>query len=189
MIGLRKLAIVMTVLAVAAGCAKPAPPAPDTTADEAAISAINPQWFKSYNEGDADRIAALYAEDAVFSAPGLPALRGREAIRAYLVQDIANSSAAGLSFVPPATAEHGVSGDLAWEWGTFSLTDKSGATVDTGKYVTVYQRMGGSWLIIRDIFNTDTPPPAAAPAPAPEAAAPAMETPPAESPTGESPTG
>jgi uncharacterized protein (TIGR02246 family) len=216
MMDLRHLAIAMATLALAAGCAKPATPtasAPDTAADEAAIAAINPAWFKAYNEGDADRIAALYAEDAVFNAPALRALRGREAIRAYLAQDIAGSMAAGLAFVPAATTEHGLSGDLGWEWGTFSLTDKSGATVDTGKYVTVYQRLGGKWLIIRDIFNTDTPPPAAgpapasavAPSPAPEVAAPAPVSPtavsasdvavlesgapPALSPTGESPTG
>jgi ketosteroid isomerase-like protein len=176
------------------------------------IAAINPAWFEAYNEGDVDRIAALYAEDAVFNAPGLQALRGREAIRAYLAR---------LAFVPPATTEHGLSGDLGWELGTFALTDAAGATVDTGKYVTVYQRLGGKWLIIRDTLNLDTPPAAAVPAPASalapaagseasptaelgaisdlesgadptgvsEAAAPAPEAPPAEWPAGESPIG
>jgi hypothetical protein len=30
--------------------------------------------------------------------------------------------------------------DLGWEWNTFTLTDKSGATIDKGKYVTVFAR-------------------------------------------------
>jgi ketosteroid isomerase-like protein len=69
-------------------------------------------------------------------------------------------------------ADAGVSGDLAWEWNTFSVTDKAGATVDTGKYVTVYGRRDGKWRIIRDIWNSDAPPPAA-PAPAAATATPA----------------
>jgi hypothetical protein len=55
--------------------------------------------------------------------------------------------------------------DLAWEWNTFAVTDNSGKTVDAGKYVTVYRKKDGKWLIIRDIWNSDNPPaPATAPA-------------------------
>ena len=58
---------------------------------------------------------------------------------------------------------------VRWESGTFTATDKSGATIDAGKYITVFQRKDGKWLIVRDTWNSDNPPPAP-PAPA-EAAA------------------
>ena len=168
----RYLAFITAGLIALTGCAKTAsPPVADVAADEAAIRAINPQWFKAYAAGDADAIAALYAEDAVLSPPGAPPARGRAAIREYLAGDVAASKAAGASFNPGPSPEFGVSGDLGCEWNTFQVTDSSGATVDTGKYVTVYGRKEGKWAIVRDIWNSDAAP-AAANAEAPEARTP-----------------
>jgi uncharacterized protein (TIGR02246 family) len=133
-------------------------PVPDTrAADEATIRGINPAWFKAYNAGDANGLVALYAEDAVVSAPGVPAARGHNAIRALFMKDVAASAAAGVTLHGGPTTDVGVSGDLGWESGTFTVTDKSGATVDTGKYVSVFGRKDGKWLILRDIWNTDGP--------------------------------
>jgi ketosteroid isomerase-like protein len=172
----RKSAVVVAGLMVLAGCAKTSPPA-DTAADEAAIRAVNPAWFAAHKAGDADALAALYADDAVLNIPGVPAIRGRAAIREAFVSDIAGMRAAGLANNQGASPEFGVSGDLGWEWNTFTVTDAAGATVDEGKYVTVYARRGGKWLIVRDIWNSDRPPPAASTTEAapqgPEAAAPA----------------
>lgn len=132
--------------------------APDTrAADEAAIRDVNPAWFKAYNAGDAGSVIALYAEDAVLSAPGATAARGHNAIRELLAKEIAASTAAGMTLNAGTASDVGVSGDLGWEWGTFTVTDKSGATVDTGKYLTVLGRKSGKWLIIRDIWNSDAP--------------------------------
>ena len=164
MLHLRYISIVTAGLIVLAGCAKPSStPVADTAADEAAIRGINPQWFQAHAAGDADAMAALYAEDAVLSPPGAPTARGRAAIREYLAGDIAASKAGGLTFNPGTSPEFGLSGDLGWEWNTFSVKDGTGATVDTGKYVTVYQRRDGTWSIVRDIWNSDMAP-AAAPA-------------------------
>ena len=131
---------------------------PDTrAADEAAIRSINPAWFKAFNAGDANSIIALYAEDAVVNAPGVPAARGQAAIREYFMKEVAAARAAGMTQNAGPTTDAGVSGDLGWEWGTYAAKDKSGATVDAGKYVTVYAKKDGKWLIIRDIWNSDGP--------------------------------
>ena len=71
-------------------------------------------------------------------------------------------AAAGLTQAPGPNPEVGVSGDLGYEWNTVTVTDKSGKTVDTGKYMSVFGRRNGKWVIIRDIWNSDTP---TAPAP------------------------
>ena len=75
-----------------------------------------------------------------------------------------SSRRSGLTDNQGTSGEFGVSGDLGWEWNTFTVTDKSGTVVDTGKYVTVYGKKDGKWFIIRDIWNSDMPPAAAAPA-------------------------
>ena len=72
-------------------------------------------------------------------------------------KDVADSRAAGLSFKPNPKTDVGVSGDQAYEWGTFAVTDKSGATVDKGKYLTVYKKEDGKWLIVHDTWNSDMP--------------------------------
>jgi uncharacterized protein (TIGR02246 family) len=168
MLSFVKVAIAAIGLVVLAGCAKTAAPA-DTAGDETAIRAINPAWFAAHKAGDADGLTALYADDAVLSIPGVPPVRGRAAIREALAKDIADMAAAELTNNAGASPEFGVSGDLGWEWSTFTVTDKSGATVDAGKYVTVYGRRDGKWLIIRDIWNSDAP----VAAPVPKASAPA----------------
>ena len=152
-------------LAITAGCAQPAPTsqAPATTAaDEAAIRAGTVRWTDAYNAGEVDKIVALYTDDAVVMPPNAPALNGRAAIRDFLTQDIAAAKAAGLT-AKDGAGDVGISGDLAWHAGTSSVVDATGKTVETGKYIEVWRRTNGKWLMVRDIWNDDAPP---APAPA-----------------------
>jgi ketosteroid isomerase-like protein len=132
--------------------------APDAAADEQAIRAVSASWWKAYNAHDVDGVVALYADDAVENPPGVLAARGSPAIRDLFQKDIQAMTAAGYTNTPGPNGEFGASGDLGWEWNTYTLTDKSGATIDKGKYVTVFARRNGKWMIIRDIFNSDTPP-------------------------------
>ena len=81
----------------------------------------------------------------------------------YVATDIANTKAAGLGNTGDEVTDGGVAGDIAWVTGTYSITDASGNTVDKGKYVTIYRRADGKWPIIRDTYNSDLPPAAAAP--------------------------
>lgn len=152
MLSLKTFLVAATALVALTGCATPGP----TPADDAAVRAVNPAWFKAHAAGDADGVAALYAEDAVLSIPGVPAVRGRAAIKEALVKDIASMREAGLTNKAGDAPEFGVASDMAWESSTFFVLGPSGATVDTGKYVTVYAKKDGKWLIVRDIWNTDS---------------------------------
>jgi ketosteroid isomerase-like protein len=164
---MRHTAIVAATILALAGC-QPAPPkTPDTAADVATIKATGATWDQSYNAGNADTIVALYADDAVLMPPGAPAAQGPAAMKAFLTADIAQSQAAGLSLaIDPQAVTAGVSGDLGWRSGTYSIKDKAGATVDNGKWLEAWERRGGKWLVIRDIWNSDNKATAAAPAPA-----------------------
>lgn len=167
MINIRELAVLTASLVALAACAKTA--APDTAADEAAVKAVNIAWFKAFNAGDGEALAALYAEDAVLSAPSAPPARGKASIREYYVKNAATFAAQGLTNDDGPTSDVGVSGDLAWQWGTFKVSDKSGAALDAGKYTTLFQRKDGKWMIVRDTWNSDSAP--AAPAAASASAA------------------
>ena len=162
MINFRNVAFVAAGLAMLAGCAKTEAPV-DTAADEATIRGNTTAWVEAYNAGDTDKIVAMYADDAMLMPPDAPAAVGHEAMKQFLTADIAASKAAGVSFALD-TETSGVSGDLGWHSGTFHVKDAAGAAVVTGKYLEVWHKADGKWLMTRDIYNNDAPAAAAAPA-------------------------
>ena len=139
----------------------------NTAAEEAALKAATATWLEAYNAGDVEKIVALYAEDGVLMPPHAAVATGHAAIRAFLTADTAGAKAAGVKLVPGATVA-GVAGDTGWESGSYTATDASGATVDSGSYLSVSRKVNGKWLYIRDTYNSDRPlpPPPAAPDPA-----------------------
>lgn len=145
------------------------------SADEAAIRAQTTSWMKAYNGGDAKAVAALYAEDALLMPPGAPGANGQKAILAFMTKDIAGSKAAGAIFNVSPKTDVGVSGDMGWESGTYTVTIKT-AVVESGKFLSVSRKKDGKWLYIRDTWNADAPSP---PAPAKTPAASSAPTTPA----------
>ena len=158
---------IVALVSLMAGFAHAATPA---SADESAIRAQTASWEKAYNGGDAKTVAAQYAEDALLLPPGAPSVSGRAAILEYFTKDIAGSKAAGAIFVLGRKTDVGVSGNMAWESGTYKVTVK-GAVVETGKFLSVSRKKDGKWLYIRDTWNADAPSAPPAPPATPKAAA------------------
>jgi len=157
---LAKLILLVAGLFAVAACGKSVP---NTSADESAIQNIQNAWYKAFNAGNGAGVAALYADDAVLMAPNVPEARGIAAIRDYYSKAAPESQAAGHTAVQGANSDIGMAGDLAWQGYTYTVTDQSGATVETGKSLTVFQRKdGGKWMIIRDTWNSDAAPTSAA---------------------------
>lgn len=146
------------LLAASFGCAQTPPPAPDTAADQARLQADALIWFEHFANADADGMANLYAEDAILMPPGAPAVTGRPGIRTFLGEEAANSRAAGISLKNGSVTGTDVHGDTGWISGTYTVVDASGATIDSGSYLSVHRRTEGAWLYIRDIWNSDRPP-------------------------------
>jgi uncharacterized protein (TIGR02246 family) len=162
MTGLRNF-VVLGACALLVACAPPV----DDTADNAALDGFQKAWASGYNAGDAAAVVALYTEDATLNPPGAPVAKGHAAMQDYFTKDIAGAKAAGISMNIAAPTVRAISNDVAWETGTWTATDKSGATADMGKYVTAFLKKDGKWLIAADIWNSDkapAPPPQAEPA-------------------------
>jgi ketosteroid isomerase-like protein len=133
--------------------------------DVAKLKADSLIWFDYFARADGDAMAKLYAEDALLMPPGAPAVKGRAGIRTFLGTDAANAKAAGLSLKSGTVTGAAIDGDTGWISGVYTIVDASGATVDSGNYLSVHRRIDGAWLYIRDIWNSDRP---AAPAPSPQ---------------------
>jgi len=130
---------------------------PVTQSDEAAIRAQTTRWEKAYNGGDAQAVAAEYAEDALLLPPGAKGVKGKAGILAYFSKDIADAKAGGVVLVLDPATEVGVAGSTGWESGTFKVIAR-GAVVDTGKFLSVSRKRNGTWSYIRDTWNSDAPP-------------------------------
>ena len=123
--------------------------------DEAEIRAVSRAWKDAFNSGDMAAVLALYGEDAVLAAPGLPAVLGKAAIRAYFEQTIVAFKSAGLIVEDTPIGDLRSSGDLGFQWMTYRISDRSGAVVDAGKLLTLFQRKNGKWMIVGDTWNSD----------------------------------
>jgi ketosteroid isomerase-like protein len=143
-----------------------APSLGDDAAEISVIQAVDKTFQKSYNSGDVDTIAGLYAENAILQPPGAPRAVGKAAVKSYFTGELPGFAKAGLKLELSGKQEGGVSGDLGWASGTYIIRDKSGQSIETGKYLSVSKKVGGKWLYIRDTWNADAAPPAPAPAPA-----------------------
>ncbi|MEP6939105.1 MAG: DUF4440 domain-containing protein [Rudaea sp.] len=132
--------------------------AADAATDVAALHAADQAWLKAYNGNDPASAAALYDENAVFMPPGAPSVIGRAAIKAYFTTDMDGVAKQGVKFHLGDKPAGGASGDLGWASGSYSVTDKAGKVVETGKYLSVSKKAGGKWLYVRDTYNADAPP-------------------------------
>ncbi|MCY7354295.1 MAG: DUF4440 domain-containing protein [Lysobacter sp.] len=123
---------------------------------ESALRAGTVAWMEAYNAGDVERIVAMYSDDAIVMPPDAPPATGVTALRTFLTGNIAGMKAAGLR-LRDGSSDVGTSGDLGWHAGTFAVVDAAGKTVGAGKYMEIWQRRNGKWVIIRDIWNNDAP--------------------------------
>lgn len=154
-----RAALAAAALTGIAACSRPASGAPaDAAADEAAIRAILDSATAAHAAGDAQRLAALFTDDAVFMRDGDTAISGRAALEGY----IGSVFAANVSTAAIRPVEIQVSGDWA-----FARTSVSGAlTPKDGrppvqfdlKEIAIYRRQAdGRWKVARLIGNGNRP--------------------------------
>jgi uncharacterized protein (TIGR02246 family) len=119
-------------------------------AQKADIDAANAKFVELFNKGDFDGIAQLYTEDATALPPGAAMVKGRAAIGAMwkaMAEQVTDVKVTALEVKP-------LSPDAAREIGTFSLKTKAATPQEvTGKYVVVWEKVGGEWKLATDIWN------------------------------------
>lgn len=143
-------------LALLAACA-PQPKPVDTSADEAAIRAIDESWNGYLKAQNDSAVAAIYAADAVMLPPNMPRVTGAEAIRKFW--SALWPLKASLE-VTPVTIR--VAGEWAMEEGNYTFAipaANGGETKDNGKYLVNWHKQDGTWRVVQDMWSSDNPPP------------------------------
>lgn len=133
------------------------PSAPAAGANDAAmaIRAAGKTWDAAYKALDAKALAALYARDAVLMIESAPTVKGAAQIGKFLPIYLGLFAEGGYKPVIGSAVEIEVSGNLGIRSGTYRVTDKSGSTVDTGKWLEAWRRVDGKWRIVRDVLTSD----------------------------------
>ena len=126
---------------------------PDLAAIKAEIQALENTWATASNAKDAATIANFYADDAVSFDNNKPMAVGKAAIRKNLDEVLAMHK-------PNETVTYetlDVYGDdnIVTEVGKTTVKDAKGTVTYTGKYMAVWEKRNGKWLIIRDMTNDD----------------------------------
>lgn len=120
-----------------------------------AVERLNRDFVKAVTARDSTAVANMYATDAVVLPPNMPRITGRQAIQSLWASFMRDPAFR----LEPGSDRVFASGDLIVDVGTYhmSVTGPGAPAQDTGKYVTVFQRSQGHWLIVVDTFNSDLP--------------------------------
>jgi len=107
-----------------------------------------------YNSGQLKNIG-YYADDATSYFQNRPPLVGKEAIITFLKDDVVSSSDR-ISF---KTNEVFVSndGNMVVEIGSFKVVDSVQTPVNTGHYMTLFEKRNGKYVAVRDMSASDQP--------------------------------
>jgi ketosteroid isomerase-like protein len=158
-----------TCLAVLVTVAVACKPADTSAAAKQAIDAANAQWPRLTSTGHADSIAEFYASDAVIMPPNMATMRGKDAIKAFFAT--LNTMDPKPTITLRAEAVHGA-GEMAMERGRWTWGYPAGAklpagmpSADSGKYIVHWMQQNGKWVMVDDIWNSDSPMPMAPPPP------------------------
>jgi uncharacterized protein (TIGR02246 family) len=133
-------------------------PAPDRDADRGVVEQVRSQWLEAAERNDATAVAALYSDDAIVTSPEGEAVRGRESIQELWERQFPMASDLDVD-----SSDFEVSGDLAYDYGTFTQTltlpDREAMEVE-GEYVVILRRQDdGQWRITRHLSFNRTPQP------------------------------
>ena len=135
-------------------------PKVDVSAETEALRARSDGIVGAEAALDVEGSLTFYAKDAIVQPAGAPQIRGHEAIAGNYRQffeggQLKEFSAKGSHL----TVSQG--GDLAYEYGVSRtvLAGLEGDLVDVGKYLLVWKKIDGEWLIVALTFSSDAPAP------------------------------
>ncbi len=147
------LAPLVTLIALAglAGCesAKAPEPFPQATADG---------WVAAFNSGDAAGLALMYSPEAKVLPPDQPIVSGYGAIEEFW-----KSFNPGNVRIETSEVETLKLGDYWFREGTYVGLDPAEGEPRVGKFIELWTKVDSAWLIHRQMWSQNAPPPAEMP--------------------------
>ncbi|MBX3703093.1 MAG: nuclear transport factor 2 family protein [Steroidobacteraceae bacterium] len=143
------------VALAAAGCERAGTP-------EAFPQAAADGWLAAFNSGDTTGLALMYSDDAEVLPPDEPIVSGHAAIEEFW-----KSYDPGQVRIAVSEVETRRLGDYWFREGTYSAIIPEEGEPRIGKFIELWVKSGGAWLLYRHMWSPNAPPPAELPASAP----------------------
>jgi len=133
------------------------PPASGCEEDERAAIRKQYEGAKSAAaDRKAEKVAGYYAKDVIYVPEFAPRIQGREGLEVFLADMFCWEN---LEFhyekIEPRRLSAGL--DMAWELGEVSVSATSPEVKLKGRYLVVWQKYEGEWLMSLDIMNSGPP--------------------------------
>ena len=117
------------------------------------VDVANRRFMEAFGRGDAASVAQLYTSGAQLLPAHSDVVAGASAIQSFWQGAIDM----GHEEVVLETLELETHEETANEVGRYTIKGAGGQVADTGKYLVIWKREGGSWKIHRDIWTTSQP--------------------------------
>jgi uncharacterized protein (TIGR02246 family) len=145
-------ALLVLLAALSAACAAEHGAAQDRERER--LEQRQASFVEAVQNRDAQHVASLFADDAVMHVANRPAIVGRAQIQAFY------SNLFGFmteSRILPEATRVSVAGDMAYSFGSTANTfgGPDGPTEYAGKYVLIWRRHDGEWLIDLYAISSD----------------------------------
>jgi ketosteroid isomerase-like protein len=143
------VAIALAIFGVSAAACRPAA---NVEQERTALISTDREWSQTTKAPE--KFADYFAEDGVSYPPGMPMIKGKEAIGKTFTE-MMKMPGFSLSWTA-AKADVAASGDIGHTAGTYEMV--MGGTTEKGKYFTAWKKVNGAWKVTDDIFNSDAAP-------------------------------
>lgn len=131
----------------------------DADAILAELDSVRTAFEDAFRAGDAETMASFYSEDAVYSHPGLPPVRGRDSIQSVLER---THPPGGTLEISP-TDVIVLDGDRVFEYGIGTVTftpERADEPVEIAStYTALIQRTPAGWRLHREALSANAPMP------------------------------
>lgn len=120
---------------------------------KAEIIALEKSYDTYYNAGDLNNLITLYADDAIRLPNNQTIISGKEAIKKEMETEQANKKKG----ITSTSETSDVFGDetTVTEIGKTIRKDASGKVKSTGKYITIWKKINGKFVTVREMWNDD----------------------------------
>ncbi len=129
-------------------------PTVDIEAETAAVRRRSEALVAAETAKDVEGSLAFLAKDAVAQPAGAPQLEGHHELRGMFEAVFASLAEFGAT---TTRLEVSASGDMAYEYGVnrIVVAGEDGNLLDMGKYLAVWKKVDGEWLVAAVSFTSD----------------------------------
>ncbi len=118
------------------------------------LAKLDQQFMSTFADLDAAGIASFYTNDATLLPPNVAAIAGIKSIQEFW-QHVFDSGIVKVTLKTIEIEDFGMS--TVCQYGKYGLHDVDGKTLDEGKYLILWSNIDNTWLIHKDMWNSDGP--------------------------------